>query len=140
MADPDYVLCDYPGRVGHYVDQFLSTWSAHVESWLDHVSAPTHVVRFEDALADPLGTFRSILNFLQIDAETTTLVKALDATRLCELQRQEQCEGFVEKPRVCRRFFYSGIAGGWHAELTRHQADTIVSHHECVMRRLAYLR
>ena len=140
MAQSDYVLCAYPGRVGHHVGQLLSSWSEHVESWLDRVSVPLHVVRFEDAVSNPLETFGSVVKFLRIDVNTEVLVRAIGATQLSELQRQEEKSGFVEKTAAAHKFFFSGRAGGWKSSLTEHQAAAIVSRHERVMRRLEYLQ
>lgn len=71
------------------IGQWLGTWSAHVKSWGD-----AYVIRYEDMLADPVGTFGGVLDYLHQDH--CRLETAIGFSSLAELQKQERAEGFRE--------------------------------------------
>lgn len=139
MADAGFLLSSYPGRVGHHVRQLLSSWSAHVDSWMDNAAAPLLIVRFEDMASDPSSAFRKMLAFLEVNADTSTIDQVLDATRLSALQSQEARLGFREKTAGGHNFFHSGQPYEWKTLLSPQQVDALIMTHERTMRRLGYL-
>jgi aryl sulfotransferase len=139
LTNPRFRLSHYPRRAGLNVPQLLSTWSAHVESWLDRAAMMTHIVRYEDMIVDPTTVFGGILEFLGIEVSESTLSRAIEATRFGVLQEKENAGGFIEKPQGNHRFFHAGRAGGWRTDLTPAQADEVIAIHGQMMRRLNYL-
>jgi aryl sulfotransferase len=121
------------------MSQLLSTWSAHVLSWIDRPDLNTHVMRYEDMHADPKSCFDNMLKFVGINVSTEVLVRAINATRFGNLRAQEQEEGFVERPSGSKAFFRRGAVNGWVDTLTRAQSERIVADHGAVMQRLGYL-
>lgn len=119
--------------------QHLSSWSQHVESWLDNRDINLHLMRYEDMLSDPLDTFHSVVQFLNLQCDRTRLEQILNICRFDALQRKEANDGFGERPKSSAVFFRRGVAGGWQDTLTAHQVQTIVDDHGTVMRRLGYL-
>jgi len=119
--------------------QHLSSWSRHVESWLDNRDINLHLIRYEDMVAAPLDTFHAVIQFLNLQCERTRLEQILNICRFDALQKQEENDGFRERPKNSAVFFRRGIAGGWRHTLTAQQAQTIVGEHGAVMRRLRYL-
>jgi len=138
MEDPRYMLSVYPQRIGTHARQLLSTWSAHVESWVDQAKVPLHVARYEDLLSDPEQHFTRLLEFLGIRFTPQALQGALAATQFAVLRRAEETSGFCEKTPLARRFFNSGVAAGWQRRLTSAQAARIVAGHAGAMRRIGY--
>ncbi len=57
MNDRDYGLGQSLSRLNRNVDQYVSSWSRHVESWLDVKDLRLHHVRYEDMIAAPVATF-----------------------------------------------------------------------------------
>jgi hypothetical protein len=118
--------------------QFLSSWSRHVESWLDADELRTHVVRYEDMQAAPEATFAAAAQFLGLDADGEALQRAIAATRFATLQAQEERNGFNEREPHAPRFFRNGKAGAWRATLSAAQAERLEHRHGEVMARLGY--
>lgn len=121
------------------MSQLLSTWSAHVLSWIDRPHLNTHVMRYEDMHADPESCFSAMLKFAGINVSTKVLVRAIDATRFGNLRTQEQEQGFVERSSLSKTFFRRGAVNDWVDSLTRAQSERIVADHGAVMQKLGYL-
>ena len=64
---------------------------------------------------------------------------AIERSSFEELKKQEDEEGYKEKPDSAPRFFRSGKAGEWRHELTPAQVTKIVRDHHEQMRRFGYL-
>jgi len=129
------------GRAGlrTQLPQHLSTWSDHVESWLDAPGLNLHLMRYEDMIEHPAEVFGKAVRFLGFDCDDAKLGRALAACRFDVLQAREAQEGFRECPPDVGNFFRRGIAGGWRDSLTVEQERCIVAQHGRVMRRLGYL-
>lgn len=139
MNDEHYCLCADPGRLDIQLRQKLGRWSGHVLGWVDAVGFDTHVIRYEDMLAQPLDTFRAALDFLGIEASAQQLKQALEFSHIDELKRQEQENGFNERHPACPSFFHQGSAGTWKDVLDDRQVQAIIRHHGPVMERFGYL-
>ena len=109
-------------------------WSSHVESWL---AAPFPVlpVRYEDLLADTLGTLARMVRFLRLDgaAAPPRLQRVVRATAFLRLREQERREGFIERSPLAKEFFRSGKAEDWRRHLTAAQVREVVCAHGRVM-------
>jgi aryl sulfotransferase len=139
MADEDRWLSVYPQRTGHHVAQYLSSWNRHVRSWLDNKKVPLYVARYEDLSNNTRNSFAAILAFLGLEVSGTAFDSAISATQFSALQKQEECNGFLEKPREGYQFFHTGQPHAWESVLTEEQQLAIVKAHEPTMRRLRYL-
>jgi aryl sulfotransferase len=128
-----------PERLHQQFRQLLPSWSGHVASWLDQTDLPVHLIRYEDMLADTLGTFRRALEFAGLTASDDKVHRAVAFAALTELRRQEVERGFREAPRrPGAPFFRRGEAGAWRDELTADQIARIEAAHAPMMRRLGY--
>lgn len=132
------VACSVSG-LKPQLSQYLSSWSDHVESWLDAPGVKLHLMRYEDMQADPEETFAAALRFLGIEFTQERLAQALAACRFDVLQTLEAEGGFSERPPGVEKFFRRGVAGGWRDSLSENQATRIVAAHGRVMRRLGYI-
>lgn len=139
MADEACTLADKAGRLGSQLPQFVSSWSRHVESWLDGPDFPVLLLRYEDMIADPVAAFGSVCRFVGLDASSDLLDRAIAAGDFKTLQAQETKKGFAERPLAAESFFRRGEAGGWRDSLTPNQAARIVADHGRAMARLGYL-
>ena len=114
-------------------------WSGHVESWM---AAPFPVlpVRYEDLLADTLGTLARMVRFLRLDgaAAPPRLHRAVRATAFPRLREQERREGFIERSPLAKEFFRSGKAGDWRRHLTAAQVREVMCAHGRVMAAAGY--
>lgn len=138
MADTGFWLSSYPQRPGQHTQQFLSSWSAHVDSWLAPRPIASLLVRYEDLLAAPRAKFAEVLDFLRIKPTPEAFELGIQATRFEALQRQEEEGGFVEKPAGSHLFFHGGRSRTWESILTDTQAGAIAETHATVMGRLGY--
>jgi hypothetical protein len=139
MSDPDYTLCEYPWRAGNQVAQYLSTWSAHVSSWIVEPEIPTLLVRYEDLIDAPQVSFDAILDFLGIVVPIERAPAAIAATRFDVLKSKERLAGFNEKPAGPHSFFHIGRSGSWQLIMTDTQERQIRTVHGEVMERFNYL-
>jgi hypothetical protein len=118
--------------------QVTGCWSDHVTSWLDEPRHRILLVRYEDLLADGVGQLQRIVEFLGL---TWVLEKGRQVVRDCgfkSLQKEEQKQGFKEKPDGAPAFFRKGIAGDWRATLSLDLARKVCLAHQEVMRRMGY--
>lgn len=138
LADPDHTLSRSRHGLSRQLHQPLSTWSGHVESWLDQASFPILLVRYEDMLKDFGAVLERVSLLAGLRPGDAAIRQAVEATRFSELQRQEHLNGFAEKPFRCTKFFRDGRAEGWRDTLTAAQSDRISGDHRVVMKRLGY--
>lgn len=138
MENPSARLAMSTRRIPFQLPQHISSWSGHVESWLD---APVrlHLLKYEDMLARPVASFGKVAHFLGFDVSAATVEAAVNATRFDRLRASEDECGFVERMSDSARFFRRGIAGGWRDTLSDEQVTRIESEHGSMMRRLGYL-
>lgn len=138
MADPAFNFCDTPGYLFRQLRQQLLGWGGFYASWLDQRDIPVRLIRYEELSAAPHATLANALDFLGLPATAAQIDRAVAATTIDELQRQEAAKGFSEAPVGHRRFFRKGKAGGWREELRPEQAQRIEADHLAMMERLGY--
>ncbi|HZX31480.1 MAG TPA: sulfotransferase domain-containing protein [Rhodocyclaceae bacterium] len=138
MANPAGTMATSEKRLLRQLPQRLTTWSAHVESWL---AAPVRILllKYEDMLSDPIARFGEASRFLGFDASMEAITSAVEATGFERLRAQENTHGFAEAPPGMARFFRRGVAGGWRDTLTEQQVARIEADHGAMMRKLGYL-
>lgn len=136
MADEGKTIGGGEQKDLHHI---ISSWSAHVNSWLN-CDKDVMTLRYEDMHEAPMQVFGEILEFvLEEEVDKGVLEEAVEACRFEKLQEKEQEEGFEESVPGQERFFRKGEAGGWKDELPPEVADKIVEDHADVMQELGYL-
>lgn len=138
MSRPKARLAAQTQELCNQLPQRLTSWSQHVESWLDAPGRPVLLVRYEDMLADTVGELSRVTKYLGWDADERTLERAVAATRFNALRDAEERQGFNETPQGVDRFFRQGQAGGWRKTLPAELAACIERDHGKVMERLGY--
>lgn len=121
------------------VFEVYGSWSQHVLSWTRKPNRALYIMRYEDMLRDPEGTFGGLARHLLLIPTADQLRRAIDRSSFDALQKQEAEVGFREKPKSAERFFRKGQMDQWKTELTPAQADRIRSAHHEQMRRFGYL-
>ncbi|MBN1157871.1 MAG: sulfotransferase domain-containing protein [Bacteroidales bacterium] len=139
MNNPDYAFCDRTDRLHNQLRQRLCTWSGHVKSWVDKSGLPLIVIRYEDMLDDPPGTFGRATEFIGLEYNKQQVNEALEKCSFDKLREQEKAKGFQEKSAKAASFFRKGISGDWKNVLTPEQVQQIVKAHGEVMERFGYL-
>ena len=150
MENENAIIKNDNGVFHHY----LSSWSLHVESWLDE-ECPLKVgcIRYEDLLSSPAPSFRHIFDCLGLEIEDSRIEWAIEQCRIERLREQENKKGFKEssnkidkfgiydgKKRSRPNFFGKGRAGGWRNILNKDQIQKIENKHGEIMRELGYLK
>ena len=98
----------------------IGSWSNHYNSWETYKSCEVLIVKYEEMLSDPVGTFSKILKYfnkiddVKIDSEK--FKKSLEQTEFKELQKMEKIQGFAEKGKS-DLFFREGKIGSWKKDV-----------------------
>ncbi len=138
MNNPGYTFCSKDNRLHNQLRQQLSTWSGHVQSWTGQKSLPVIILKYEDMLKNPLDTFKKAVSFVYLDVPDKKIEQALYFSRLEELQKQEETNGFREKSPGSTSFFRKGIKGEWKMKLTKQQVNKLVKVHGETMEKYGY--
>ncbi len=94
MSDLDFRVGSQPGAYYPQGPQLLSSWTAHVTSWLDQDRSSVLLLRYEDLSADPALQFRRLVDFIGVTADAPTFDRALETTRFEVLRAKEDSLGF----------------------------------------------
>ena len=121
MQDPEGHLKS--GVSGIY--EMMGTWDSHIATWLGAPGLPRHVLRYEDMTDDPEKAFRGLLGFLRVPVNDGQLRRAIRASSFEAMKKQEQKDGFIERPAHMTSFFAKGRAGSWREDLTPEQVRRI---------------
>lgn len=121
-------------------EQYLLSWSSHVNSWVKAPGLKCHVLRYEDMLAAPRKAFGELVKFLGLPDNPARLKKAIRFSSFKELSDQEKKARFVEsRPDGKAAFFRQGKVGAWRDALSATQVDKIVETQGEVMQAFGYL-
>jgi len=157
VRDPRDVACSFANHMGFSIDKTiekmndetfiimeednlfhaLSTWSLHVEGWLNDKPFPVHLVRYEKLVTsthDVLMTILDKIGFENIDPDQVD--RAVKATQFDKLAEQEQKVGFEESPDGVT--FFRKDRKKWEDILTEAQINQIEKDHGRMMKRLGY--
>ena len=107
-----------PVKNGRQITQYIGSWGLHVRSWARCEKFSVTVVRYEDLLNDPEGTFTKILRWYGIDIDPFRVSCAVEACRFDRVKAAEDLEGFEEVGENQERFFNTGCSGGWREALS----------------------
>jgi len=121
------------------VYEIYGSWSQHVESWTRKPHRAIYVMRYEDMLEHTHAVFRGLCTHLLLNPTDEQLALAIERSSFDEMKRQEEAEGYREKPDSAPMFFRSGKSGEWRETLTPEQIRTIIVAHNEQMRRFGYL-
>jgi aryl sulfotransferase len=138
INDDKWQLAAQHSRLHSHVNQRLSNWSQHVESWISVQNTPKILIYYEELVLSTEKTFKAILEFLGIPINTARLRKAIEFSSFSTLQTQEVDQGFGEKPVVQRSFFYKGQIGTWQHKLSTRLVAKIIEVHFSTMYKLGY--
>ena len=125
-------------KLGEQMFEIMGSWSDHVRSWTTPKPKNTLVLRYEDCLSDPLGTFGRLAKMLKLTQDEGVIMEAIEATRFDRLKKEEEEKGFRERPEASKAFFRSGKSGGWRKGLTPNDVRRIEKDHAVMMKRFNY--
>lgn len=135
MADPSGNI--HPGDRRVY--EFLGSWSFHTASWMSIPHRPVLLLRYEDMLSAPERSFGRLAAFLRVKPSPAQLARAIEKSSFAEMARQEELNGFNERPPAAEKFFREGKSGQWKEALSQSQISAVVSAHAPMMMRFGYL-
>lgn len=137
MCNPEFRV---DGMVHAQMPQVQSDWSSHALSWLETPNVRRVTLRYEDMLADGVGSLTQALRTMypDIDPDPDRVVRAVEATSFGKLQAQEVASSFKERSAKSEAFFRSGKAGDWRNHLTPAQCDRLAEALAPAMNRLGY--
>lgn len=140
LLDENHILASSSSpKYKNQLQQYLGTWSFHVQSWTEQTRFPVLPLRYEDLLESPLPHFQQATQFLQLDKSQAEIENAINAARFDKLQSWESANGFKERPKKSKRFFRKGKAGNWRQELPIQYVERIIEAHGKTMQRFGYL-
>jgi len=121
MCNPETLMGSATG-----IYDVLGRWDDHITAWTSAPGLPRHVIRYEDMLARPAETIRTMLEkFFKVRVDSPKLARAIKATEFSQMKKQEETHGFFEKPTGMESFFAKGQAGVWREDLTPAQVGRI---------------
>jgi len=136
MSDKYKTLTDKQGLMA----DFLSSWHAHTNSFLNADTHNVKVFRYEDMRAEPVKVFSEILRHAGVDPEPLRVRQALKLVELDKLRDIEKDMGFMESSTHAKdQFFGKGEVGGWREKLTEKQQYRIEKLFGRTMKRLGYM-
>lgn len=138
MIDKAAIFADDHVRGHIQVPQFFSSWSHHVQSWVDSEDVNVLCVRYEDMYANPELTFAKALTHIDVDFDASSLKHALRNSSFDVLSKQEKNTGFYEKKPTSKQFFRKGCLGGWREELNAQQVARITQGCSVMMQKFGY--
>lgn len=139
MGDRNFCFSGNESRLQNQLRQKLLTWSEHVESWTSIKDIEVLLVRYEDMKEKPLETFSKAVEFIGLNNTKEQIQRAINFSDFDKLKKQEEENGFKEKPRKMDSFFRKGQIGDWREHLTKDQVNKIINDHRKVMQDLGYL-
>ncbi|WP_297781094.1 sulfotransferase domain-containing protein [uncultured Roseovarius sp.] len=121
------------------VAQYLSSWELHVKSWMAYAPWKRLLVRYEDLLDDPETQFAKVLDLVGVPVDKERLQRAIRFSSFDELSRQEDEQGFIERPEQSAKFFGKGQKDQWKTDLDPALAEMIRTKMGQTMKRYGYL-
>lgn len=103
---------------------FPSSWSAHVQSWLENpYGAEMLIIRYEDLLSAPNESILKIVRFLSLDIPRSRIESAIERTSFNAMKIKERNSGWEQSRNwpQDRHFVRRGTSGSYKDEMT--QAD-----------------
>lgn len=141
MASDDFASAG----TNDHVPEKIGSWNTHVKGWTARTDKPLRpgeqvpqVVRYEDMVSDPLGTFSLITRYLGIQVPRARMNRAIRRSSFSALQQDERANGFVERSSHTDGFFTVGKPGSGLAELNDKQVARVVQTQGEMMRRCGY--
>ncbi|SEK30239.1 Sulfotransferase domain-containing protein [Roseovarius azorensis] len=121
------------------VAQYLSSWDNHVKTWMTYAPWKRLIVRYEDLLDDPQTHFARVLDLVGVPLDSERLDRAIRFSSFDELSKQEETQGFIERPEQSEKFFRKGQKDQWKTDLDPVLADMIRDKMGETMKRYGYL-
>ncbi|MGX0975053.1 hypothetical protein ACSSVY_000751 [Roseovarius sp. MBR-51] len=121
------------------VAQYLTSWENHVKSWMAYAPWKRLLVRYEDLLDDPETQFAKVLDLVGVPVDKERLQRAIRFCSFDELSRQEDEQGFIERPEQSEKFFGKGQKDQWKTDLDPALAEMIRTKMGQTMKRYGYL-
>lgn len=118
--------------------QPMSTWSAHVMSWLNQKRVDCITTSYEKMHEDTARELRKVIEFFELPLDEEAVQKAVEDARFNRLQKLEEEHGFMEKSEKQERFFRRGIVGSHKDEVPRALVRRIKKDHGRLMGILGY--
>ena len=119
--------------------EIWGSWSEHTLSWTMRPHDAVLVVRYEDMIADPVGSFTAVAKHLRQKPTPEQVSEASDLSTFSELRDQESKVPFRERSEASEVFFREGRAGEWQEKLSAAQVQRIVDAHGEQMQKFGYL-
>lgn len=110
-------------KIIYYTDRF-GGWSRNVTSWMNR-KGPTAVIRYEDLVANPMGTLKHALDYLKLELQPAA---------------GEVTLSFEELKEISPQFFRKGKVGSHKDEMPAHLEAMFWKYHGRMMDELGYKR
>lgn len=131
-------FCRKKEKLHNQLTQNLLTWSNHVTSWVDNSNLPVHIIRYEDMLNNTYLTFSSAIKFLDLEYSESMIKKAIRFSDFREVKKQEELNGFKEKPMNLEKFFRSGSSGNWKKHYRKEHVLNFRDNNSTLLERFNY--
>lgn len=120
-----------------------SSWNTFYKSWMykdvNLGPCPYILIRYEDLFNETALTFRTVLEFLNMEIDKDRIHRAVEQTSFERLKKQEEESGFDEFKGRQTKFFRRGIIGSYKDELNPKCCELIEKNCEDIMKIFKYI-
>jgi len=121
------------------IPSVISSWSEHVESWLDYELVRPLPVAYERLHKEPQAVLKEMILHCGLELAPGAVMEAVSLSKFSKLQEGEAKQGFYEKSQHQKKFFRRGIVGSHKDEVSEHQVKILIEDHHAMMERLRYV-
>jgi hypothetical protein len=122
------------------VDGWMTSWSEHVNGWLNSDHEDFLLIKYEDMKQDTTREFRRFVEFSGLPIDNNKLVAAVQASEFDNMQRLEQnLINHMPDYDVSKPFVRQGKVGGWQEFFSEQMTESFIYAHSSALERLGYV-
>jgi hypothetical protein len=107
---------------GIKVDDFISSWKYHTNSYCSGDLIRIKTFRYEDMCSDPINTFANMLKHAGIEPDLEKVKQSLEDVKISKLRKKEELHGFIEASQKNDSKFFGKGGSNWRNILTTSQS------------------
>ena len=134
IISDDHALHDL-SKDENRLPQNMMSWKMHVQSYVTAKELQVYAVRYEDLIDDPVKNFSFVLEGFGLPIDEDRVKRAIERCSLAKMKKQEDTEGFREKPEGADRFF----GGKTKEKLPEQLEKKIIDHAGDMMKAFSYI-
>lgn len=119
----------------------FGSWTEHFNSWKDHITNSSALLKYEDLLEDPFKHISKLLKYIDWEKKDHEIINSIEKSSFKSLQKNEEKNGITFSNKINDNsvpFFRSGKSGNWKNHFSDKDHDIFWKLHGETMRTLNY--